>query len=76
MLQVTTRRASTTPDIARHVKQDFGILVNIQIMRHTFDRRLKKPLLFDKNIKAWLEFVKVHKLWIIEIELFSQTSQK
>ena len=72
VLQVTTRRVNIALDVARYVKQDCGISVIAQIMRHALKRsglcvqqKKKKPLLFDKNIKACLEFVRVYKHWIM-----------
>ena len=38
VLQVARRRASTAPNVARHIEQDFAISVSAQIVRQALQR--------------------------------------
>ena len=62
----------TCTDAARQVNQALGIQVSRQTVMHTLVRaglhsqKVKKPHLYAKNMKARLEFTRIHQHWTME----------
>ena len=66
-------RVGTYADATRHVNQALGMQVSCQTIMRTFVRvglhsqkKVKKPHLSAKNVKACLEFAKIHQHWTME----------
>ena len=68
MLEMVGGRMSTCADVARSVHQVLGMRVSSHTIKRALHRaslrsqtKIKKPHLSSKNVKAHLEFARVHK---------------
>ena len=73
MLEVVRGRMDTCADVSRSAQQVLGMRVSSHTIKHALHRaglrlqtKVKKPHLSSKNVKAHLEFARVHKHWTIE----------
>ena len=67
ILEMVRGRVGTCADVARQMNQALGIQVSHQTVMHTLIRaglhsqkKVKKPHLSAKNVKARLEFARIH----------------
>ena len=84
VLEMVRGRVGTCANAARQVNQVLEIQVSRQIVMHTLVRvglhsqkKVKKPYLSAKNMKAHLEFARIHQHWnTVFIKLGDWTSSK
>ena len=73
VLEMVKGRVGTYANAPRQVNQALGIQVSHQTVMHTLVRaglhsqkKVKKPHLSTKNVKARLEFARIHQHWTVE----------
>ena len=73
VLEMVRGRVGTCADAARQVNQALGIQMSRQTVMRTLvkaslhsQKKVKKPHLSAKNVKAHLEFARIHQHWTVE----------